>query len=381
MMKDQDILECLKNHQAVEQAELDAFINRNMFPYIHGSSATFIFSGDADQVNLRHWIFGLPSTQPFIRIENTNIWSLVMDIPPMSRIEYKIEMIHQGNHRWIQDPLNHNLAFDPFGANSVIHGEGYKTPEWSEYKPESRRGLLREFKIQSKHFGDERYFSVYLPARYKSTRRYPLLIVHDGGDYIKFSNMKCILDNLIYRHEIQPLIVVFTYPKDRIIEYANDTRHQDYLAEEIVPFMYENFPVYDQHKRIGLMGASFGAIASLSTAWRHSDLFENLLLQSGSFAFTDIGHHTRTSAFDPVVEFMNQFRKNPKNPCLNMYQSCGMYETLIYENRSMLPFFQNHGIKVKYREARDGHNWINWRDRMREGLAWLYPGPLWMFYE
>ena len=27
-------------------------------------------------------------------------------------------------------------------------------------------------------------------------------------------------------------------------------------------------------------------------------------------------------------------------------------------------------------EARDGHNWENWRDRLREGLAWLFPGPL-----
>ena len=23
----------------------------------------------------------------------------------------------------------------------------------------------------------------------------------------------------------------------------------------------------------------------------------------------------------------------------------------------------------------------NWRDRLREGLSWLFPGPLWMVYE
>ncbi len=28
-----------------------------------------------------------------------------------------------------------------------------------------------------------------------------------------------------------------------------------------------------------------------------------------------------------------------------------------------------------------GHNWENWRDRLREGLSWLFPGPLWMVYE
>ena len=38
-------------------------------------------------------------------------------------------------------------------------------------------------------------------------------------------------------------------------------------------------------------------------------------------------------------------------------------------------------IDVRYIEARDGHNWENWRDRLREGLSWLFPGPLWLVYE
>ena len=33
-------------------------------------------------------------------------------------------------------------------------------------------------------------------------------------------------------------------------------------------------------------------------------------------------------------------------------------------------------MEVRFVEARDGHNWENWRDRLREGLSWLFPGPL-----
>ena len=58
-----------------------------------------------------------------------------------------------------------------------------------------------------------------------------------------------------------------------------------------------------------------------------------------------------------------------------------MYETLIYENRSMLPFLQGLKMQIRYSESRDGHNWVNWRDQLREGLSYLFPGPLWMFYE
>ena len=53
-----------------------------------------------------------------------------------------------------------------------------------------------------------------------------------------------------------------------------------------------------------------------------------------------------------------------------------MYESLIYENRSLVPLLQATGMDVRYVEARDGHNWENWRDRLREGLSWLFPGPL-----
>jgi enterochelin esterase family protein len=46
-----------------------------------------------------------------------------------------------------------------------------------------------------------------------------------------------------------------------------------------------------------------------------------------------------------------------------------------------VPLLQEAGMEVRYREARDGHNWQNWRDRLRGALSWLFPGPLWMVYE
>jgi enterochelin esterase family protein len=37
-------------------------------------------------------------------------------------------------------------------------------------------------------------------------------------------------------------------------------------------------------------------------------------------------------------------------------------------------------MNVKFEEAYDGHNWENWRNRLRGGLTWLFPGPLWVTY-
>ena len=129
------------------------------------------------------------------------------------------------------------------------------------------------------------------------------------------------------------------------------------------------------------MGASFGAVASLHAAWRYQGLFGRLLLQSGSFAFSDIGLHKRGPVFDPVAEFMNAFRRDPGEPSSRLYVACGIYESLIYENRSLIPLLQARGLRVRYEEVRDGHNWQNWRDRLHTGLTWLFPGPSWMVYE
>ena len=128
------------------------------------------------------------------------------------------------------------------------------------------------------------------------------------------------------------------------------------------------------------MGASFGAVASLSTAWRAPGEFGRLLLQSGSFAFSDLGNHQRGPVFDPVARFMNEFREDERQTCEKIYMSCGIYESLIYENRSLVPRLQSQGSVVRFDEVRDAHNWENWRDRLREGLAFLFPGPKWWVY-
>ena len=130
------------------------------------------------------------------------------------------------------------------------------------------------------------------------------------------------------------------------------------------------------------MGASFGAVASLSRPCAAPETYGSLLLMSGSFVFTDIGtDHGGGPVFDPVVKFVNQYRSRPTQVADRLFVSCGVYEPLIFPNRSMVPTFESAGMTVRYVEARDGHNWENWRDRLRDALSWVYPGPQKFYYE
>jgi enterochelin esterase-like enzyme len=360
---------------------VDAFLAGRSFPLVEGTLITFVWRGEAESVHLKHWVYGLPSSQSLGRVDGTDLWHLTLDLPAKSRVEYKLEVVRGGHGEWMQDPLNPNKARDPFGANSVAQGSGYEAPRWIHHDPTAAPGRLDELSIDSAVFG-RRSFGVYLPARFRLTRRYPLLVVHDGHDYLRYAALGNVLDNLIDRLEIPEMVVLLTSSPDRLREYAADERHARFLTDELVPYAERLFPLDPKPQTRCLMGASFGAVAALSTAWHRPGVYGRLLLQSGSFAFTDVGDRNhRGPLFDPVVAFMNQFRANPTALSERVFVSCGTYESLIYENRSIVPLLQSTGMDVRYVEARDGHNWENWRDRLRDALSWLFPGPFLLVYE
>ena len=363
-------------------ADVRKFMSTHKFPLVDGSQVTFVWLGHADGVSLRHWIYGLESATHLERAPNTDVWHLTLEIPPSSRVEYKFEIHRGGDSQWIEDPLNPARARDPFGANSVLQGEGYVVPEWTRPDPLARAGSIEQLVVESKAFGGTRTGQLYLPARFRRSRQYPLLFVHDGGDYIHYAGMNTVLDNLIHRLEIPELIVAFFNSPDRLNEYAADERHAQFVTEDVLPQIAARFPLVDRPQDRCLMGASFGAVASFSTAVRYPGVWGRLLLQSGSFAFTDIGRTNRRGPrFDRIVGFVNAYRAEPVAVSQKVFLSCGVYESLIYENRSMVPLLDATGMQVRFVEARDGHNWQNWRDRLREGLSWLFPGPLLFVYE
>jgi enterochelin esterase family protein len=354
------------------------------FPVMQDAdTATFFFWDDApaDAVYLQHWVFGLPSRVEFQRIPHTNAFYLFLDVPKRARVEYKLVVKRAGQEKWTRDPRNPRRAYDPFGSNSVCHAPSYHEPDWVHPDPTARRGTLVGGVIPKTRFGDDRPVQIYVPAEARPGKRYPLLIVHDGADFLHYGTMKTVLDNLIHRHEVAPLLVCFTSGGSRNVEYAANATHADFLRFDLLPWLEAHYPVLPGVEHRGLMGASFGGVASLFAAVRHPDVWGRLLLQSGSFAFTDIGDHDRGVLWDPIVKFVNGFREESAPLHARVYQSCGTFESLIYYNRSLVPLFQKCAEAHMFNEAPDGHNWINWRDRLREGLTFLFPGPLWMYYE
>jgi len=380
---------------------LNRFFARHEFPIVEGARVTFAVRDAVDGLEgvwLRHRVNGLPGDLPLRRVPGTDLWYVVVEIPADSRVEYQFERfisfrgVEGGsppltdgvNGRWerFNDPANPRIARSPVGSSSVCFSQGYRVPDWTLFDPEARPGELVEWTVRSQAQRRDNRVTVYLPARYSANIRYPLLIVHDGGDFLEYAGMKTVLDNLIHRLDMAATVVAFTYPGERLTEYPNSAAHARWITAELLPELERRLSLVERPAGRALMGSSFGAVASLSVARRHPETFGSLLLQSGSFVFTDIGaDHGEGPSFDPVVKFMNRYRARPVRVATRLFISCGVYEDLIVQNRSMLPVFIEAGMEVNYVESRDGHSWESWRDRLRDGLSWIFPGEQLFVYE
>jgi enterochelin esterase-like enzyme len=372
----------LRERRPLEPAMIDRFLARHEVPIVEGARCTFLYRGDADEVHLMNRVVGLPERIALRRLRGTDLWYVVLELPEGSRVEYQLEVARAERRERINDPLNPRVAHSPMGSSSVCYARGYEVPEWTKPDPQARAGTLVDLVVPSRALRRDCQVTLYLPARYRRTGRYPLLIVHDGADYLGYASAKTVLDNLIDRLDVAEIIVAFVSPGDRLVEYANSAAHARYLTAELLPRLESDFPLAAVPSARCLMGASFGAVAALSTAYRYPAFYGSMLLQSGSFVFTDIGNdHGGGPVFEPVVKFVNRYRAAPRRVADRVFVSCGVYEPLIVRNRSMVPTFEAAGMAVRYVEARDGHSWENWRDRLREGLSWIFPGPGKFIYE
>ena len=372
----------LRERRPLDGAAVDRFLSRQTTPIVEGARCTFLWRGEADEVWLCQRIVGLPDRIPLRRLRDTDLWSVVVELPEGSRVEYQLEIRRGEHYERFNDPLNAHLSHSPMGSSSVCFASGYDTPSWTLPDPEARTGDLVEMTVPSRALRRDVRVQVYLPARFRQAGSYPLLVVHDGSDFLQYASARTVLDNLVHSLDVAETVVAFIDPGDRLVEYADSAAHGRFVTGELLPRLERDLPLAGRRAARCLLGSSFGAIASFSTAARARDVYGSLVLMSGSFLFTDIGSdHGGGPAFDPVVDFVNRYRARPRRVADRLYVSCGVYEPLIVPNRSMVRTFEQTGMDVRYAEVRDGHNWENWRDRLRDALSWVYPGPARLVYE
>ena len=116
----------------------------------------------------------------------------------------------------------------------------------------------------SKLLGGTRQVQVYLPPGYDASKAfYPVLYVLDGNSWVDAMQAPRLLDHLIARKAVMPLIAVFVTPMDRQEEDARNPRWRGFMARELVPSIdarYRTVPGTEQRAVLGSSLSVYGAV-------------------------------------------------------------------------------------------------------------------------
>lgn len=333
--------------------------------HLPDGATMFVWRGRADEVAMVTWMPRFPNATPFERLAGSDIWVLQLSLPRTAMIEYRLGTVRSGRQSDFLDPLNPNTTSNPFGVNSLATGPDYGRPAWSHTHPETPVGTVSGIRVRSAAWGERRHHLLYLPHGHDPSVPLPLVLVHDGPDFLEHSALGVALDNLIAWGELPPLAAILHHPRHRLTEYGDDDRHATHVIEEILPHLQRRFAL---EGRTVMLGSSMGAVASLGVAWHRPDHVSGVALLSGSFA-NRLGPERPEPIFGPVSDLVGRLDVDDRLATIRAYVSCGRYEGLIDLNRALVPRLRAIGMPVQYQETWEGHQWASWRDRLATALT------------
>lgn len=330
------------------------------FPYIESTlQVHFLYRGEATSVTVpgdaNNWT---PSAYTMVRIGGTDLWYFSNFYEADARLDYKFVL---NGSNWILDPRNPYQVSGGFGPNSELRMPDFVQPPGITFYPEIAHGSLRDTMFHSDNLNNTRRVRIYTPPNYNpSGDCYPLLLIHDGLEYITLANTDRILDYLIANNQIQPLIAVFVPPVNREPEYAGNQQiaFGRFITEELLPFIDSEYITCTEPEMRGTAGASNGGNISLWLGVTYPDIFGLVCAQSP---------YVQQSIFDTLLAH--------DDLGLRFYGDMGTYDIplLIPLGENLLQILQDQDYPVSYQIVHEGHSWGNWRGHIDEALIYLYP--------
>jgi len=329
------------------------------------------------------------------RLPGTDVWYKTVRLRRGTRVAYRISPNDREEDRWATarlDPLNpRRTPDDPtypssiMSVMSVLDMPGAPDEQWALRRP-ARRGTIEERAVTSAVlknpvFGNERQIWIYTPPGYTPTAGpFPLLVLLDGAAYVsnRFVNAPATLDNLINDGRIRPAIVLFD-PGNRGGGPEGRTSYGEALVKELLPMLRASYPISRNPADTVIGGFSEGGLAAAEIALLHSDVFGNVLSQSGGF-------RARLPGAEEPNSMVQAYLAAPRKP-IRFYLEAGLYdnvpganlplhdlvldETNLMGNRHLRDVLRAKGYDVTYREVGGGHEWVHWRAMLADGLLTL----------
>ena len=347
--------------QAQRDALVDSFMAANpVLPLRENDMAHFIYRGTATRVNVPGDANGWEANAfAMIKLSTTNLWYHSRPFESDARLDYKF-VVNGSN--WILDPRNPHQVSGGFGPNSELRMPEYVPPPEIQFYAGIPHGSLRDTSFFSVNLNNSRTIRVYTPPDYAvSSERYPVVLFHDGLEFISLAQANNVIDYLISQNRIAPIIAVFVPPVNRSEEYATNLLHPftAFITTEVMPWLDRRYRTRTDPASRAVLGSSNGGNISFWLGYAHPEIFGNVAALS-----SNVESYIATG-----------FQNSPKMN-LKFYLDMGTYDIAILITRmnNFLPILQAKGYVYQYLEFHEGHSWGNWRAHIDNALEMFFPG-------
>jgi enterochelin esterase family protein len=294
-------------------------------------------------------------------IEGTEWYFLKRALDPRARIEYAIARDSTDDAALELDPENPRIVQGFSRSYSELRMPGYAEAPELVFDPTVPKGQLVEAEIESRIRGNRRKIHVYLPAGYEESgeRRYPTAYFGDGNAYVANVPVPRILDNLIARGRVMPLVAVFVEPAPRREEYRMNPEYRRFLVEELVPWIDSRYRTLDSAGSRAVLGGSRGGLAALDVAYHHPETFG------------------ACGAISPAISPMSLLDDIEKGDLasLRVFVLVARYDLEFREDGNALArALRERGYETGFLEIPEGHTWNAWKSHIDDVLEFLFPG-------
>jgi sugar lactone lactonase YvrE len=286
------------------------------------------------------------------------------------------------------------LAATAFG----LHAEDYTLGPDSQPHDGVPKGAVTKFILApgKDYPGTPHNCALYVPAQYDASKSTPFMIFLDGSQALGDSmRVPVVLDNLIAKHDLPPMIAIFVDPGilpvvsdadqnryNRIYEYDSLTpRFSDFLLNELIPEVAKTYNLSKSPDDRGLSGVSTGAVGAFAAAWNRPDQFHRVLSLIGTYVSMKgadaLPALVRKTEPKPIRIFMQDGSADhiaPAEPYGTSF--AGSWPI---NNQVMYEALEFAGYDVKLEMGTDGHSTKQGGAILPDALRWLwrdYPAPV-----
>jgi enterochelin esterase-like enzyme len=296
-------------------------------------------------------------------------WTLTIDRPPVSRMEYLFELRHgDGGTETVLDAGNPNQVDGASGPKSVLEFASYSPPAWLASGTEA--GDSEDLEVPVRGLGAAALaVRIWSPAGAPPDEPLPLLVVHDGPEFDSLAGLTRYLAAGVTGEWLPRLRAALLSPGSRDDWYSANPAYARALRQAVIPAITGRVA---SKARIG-MGASLGGLAMLHEHCRYADSFDALFLQSSSFFSPRYDEHERRfPGYKRIVRFVTGVHRGnlPGRP-IPVVLTCGVIEENVANNRLMEQALQARGYPASLQEVPDVHNYTAWRDALDPHLTAL----------